>query len=129
MNASAGGFLGDLPHRTKALLFAPQGTVRLRLAFRALARRHAAEVDCAEVTVAGADRLRALFGVTREPAVVFVRERAAAPLRYAGRMTWGRLARLFEEHQHHAAPRLTARNLASLCGAGAQLSIPGGDTA
>ena len=41
-------------------------------------------VDFAEVTFRGADELRKVFGVVKEPAIIFVKEKDGQPLRYAG---------------------------------------------
>jgi hypothetical protein len=40
------------------MLFAPPGGIKLRLAFRAMARKFAGRMDFGEVTVVGSDMLR-----------------------------------------------------------------------
>ena len=61
--------------------------VKLRLSFRSLAIKYRDSMDLAEVTVTEADKLRTLFGIDREPAIVFVKERGLQPLTYSGKMT------------------------------------------
>jgi hypothetical protein len=69
------------------MLFAQQGMVKLRLSFRSLAIKYRDSMDLAEVTVTEADKLRTLFGIDREPAIVFVKERGLQPLIYSGKTT------------------------------------------
>lgn len=121
---NGGAFLEDQEARPKALLFAQQGMVKLRLVFRAFAVQLAPRMDFAEVQVAGADRLRFLYGVEREPALVFVREAGAAPLMYTGKMTQAKLEGLLRQLQHPALPALHAANLDDLCGNGALGRLP-----
>jgi len=104
--------------RVKAMLFAQQGMVKLRLAFRSMAAKHKHTMDFAEVTYRGADEMRKMFGVVREPAIIFVKEKGSRPLKFSGKMTQVRLASLFEQHQHHWATRLSEHNFKGLCGAG-----------
>lgn len=117
-------FLENHDVRVKALLFAQQGMVKLRLAVRSLARQHVESMDVAEVTYKSADHLRHLFNITHEPAIVFVKERGSRPLIYTGKMTQVKLTSLFEQHQHHWVPRLGEHNVKSLCGAGTRGTQP-----
>ena len=52
-----------------------------------------------QVQVKGVDKLKKLYGVTKEPAIVFVKEKEAKPLIYSGKMTHARLQHLFQRHQ------------------------------
>jgi len=117
-DATGGMFLENQDSRVKAMLFAQQGMVKLRLAFRSMAAKHKHTMDFAEVTYRGADEMRKMFGVVREPAIIFVKEKGSRPLKFSGKMTQVRLASLFEQHQHHWAPRLSEHNFKGLCGAG-----------
>jgi len=51
-------FLTGHTLQVKAMLFAPPGGIKLRLAFRAMARKFASRIDFGEVTVVGSDMLR-----------------------------------------------------------------------
>mmetsp|Transcript_47478 Transcript_47478/g.69593 ORF Transcript_47478/g.69593 Transcript_47478/m.69593 type:complete len:754 (+) Transcript_47478:88-2349(+) len=117
-DSSAGMFLENQDQRVKAMLFAQQGMVKLRLAFRSMAVQHKHVMDFAEVTYIGSEAMRALFGVNEEPAIVFIKEKGSQPLKYTGKMTQVKLAALFQQHQHHWTPRLNEHNFKSLCGAG-----------
>jgi len=117
-DGSGGAFLDNQDNRVKAMLFAQPGMIKLRLSFRSLAMQYREAMDFAEVTVKDADKLRTLFGIDREPAIVFVKEKDSQPLTYAGRMTHVKLQALMEHHQHHWTPRLSEHNYRALCGAG-----------
>jgi len=118
-DATGGMFLDNQDHRVKAMLFAQQGMVKLRLAFRSMAYQFKDTMDLAEVTYREADQLRTLFNVDQEPAIVFVKEKGTTPLKYTGKMTQAKLQSLFQQHQHHWTPRLSEHNYRALCGAGA----------
>lgn len=106
-DANVGMFLENCDQRVKAMLFAQQGMVKLRLAFRSMASLYGKAMDFAEVTYTDAGELRKIFGVDKEPAIVFVKEKGSMPLKYTGKMTQARLQELFLRHQHHWTPRLT----------------------
>lgn len=116
---NGGAFLEDADMKPKVMLFAELGMVKLRMAYRAFAWKHRGAMDAAEVTVEGAGALRAAFNVSHEPALAFVKEAGSRPLLYTNKMSYGKLNELFQQHKHHAAPRLTALNYRDLCGAGA----------
>mmetsp|Transcript_12994 Transcript_12994/g.25950 ORF Transcript_12994/g.25950 Transcript_12994/m.25950 type:complete len:781 (+) Transcript_12994:66-2408(+) len=117
-DANGGAFLEDQDKKTKVMLFAQQGMVKLRLVFRSFAARFKNEMDFAEAQINGAEALRELYGIDREPALVFVREKEAKVLKYTGKMTQQKLQQMFEQHQYHSVPRLSSRNYKDLCGAG-----------
>ncbi|KAJ1490838.1 hypothetical protein T484DRAFT_1934409, partial [Baffinella frigidus] len=116
----AGSFLEDSNMKPKVMLFAQAGMVKLRMAFRSFAFRYADSIDAAEIVITGGDKLREVYGVTREPSLVFVREPGARPLMYTNKMTHSKMQSLFNQHQHHAVPRLNIYNYKNLCGGGNQ---------
>jgi len=117
---NAGGFLEDRNDKVKALLFAPVGMVKLRLAFRSFAFRFQHSMDFAEVAPRGSDKLRKLFGVENGTSIVVMREEQSIPLVYSRRMTYEKLQQIFSHFQFAEVPRLTSFNHRDLCGDGAR---------
>uniref|UniRef100_A0A7S4PK83 J domain-containing protein n=1 Tax=Guillardia theta TaxID=55529 RepID=A0A7S4PK83_GUITH len=117
-DVNAGGFLEDRNDKVKALLFAPVGMIKLRLAFRSFAFRFQHSMDFAEVAPRGSEKLRKLLGVENGTTIVVMREEGSRPLVYSRRMTYEKLQQIFSHFQYAEIPRLTSFNHRDLCGDG-----------